>query len=171
MIDRGALVVAIPTGGSTYRGVNRPPLDGQTFTGRRGKDLAQRYRDGLVAGEGVIEDLDEAIAVRDAAVKIGIAVEVIVFELPQEPRPKAGSLPIAPTPPVEGLAFLGYDAIEPLEPYWSPLAVATGSMGASHTNEHGLFVGRAEADSFKLTWSKTHPNDDALEVVRVWAAP
>lgn len=169
MIDRGALVVATPTGGSPYRGVNRPPLDGQRFTGRTGKELAQRYRSVIVAGEGVIEDLDEAIALRMAAVKIGVTVEVIVFELPQEPRPREGALPVASTPPAEGLELLGYDTIEPLEPFWSPLAVATGSMGNARTNEHGLFGGRAEADAFRTIWSKTHPNDEALEAVRVWA--
>jgi hypothetical protein len=165
MIDRGALVLA-PYPDGAYRGVHRAPLDAQHFTGRRGRDLAERYRDAIVAGDGVIEDLDEAIDLLAAGSKIGLeGLEVIVFEIPQEPAPAPRALPIAPTPPAEGLELLGYDVIEPLEPYWSPLATATPPCPV---NEHGLMVRRAEADAFVQQYNARPETEDPLVAVRVW---
>ena len=74
MIDRGALVLALQ---GTYRGLHRTPLDGMTFTGRKGRSLAERYTRAVIAGDGVLEDLDEAIALRDQARKLGLAVEIL----------------------------------------------------------------------------------------------
>jgi hypothetical protein len=168
MIDRGALVLA-PFAGAPYRGVYRPPLDAQHFTGRRGRDLARRYREALVAGEGVIEDLDEAVALRDAATRIGIVgLEVVVFEIPQEPAPSARALPIAPLPPAEGLVLLGYDVIEPIEPFWSPLATASPPCPV---NEHGLIARRADAEAFAQRENERGASEDVLVAVRVWALP
>ena len=165
MIDRGALVVA-RIEGETYRGVHRLALDAQPFTGKRGRELGQRYRDAIVAGDGVIEDLDEAIALCEAATKIGVEkLEVLVFEVPQEPAPRAGSLPIAAPQPAEGLVLLGWDAIEMLEPFWSP--VAAGKCEAAR-NEHGLMPDRAAADAFVSGWNRAHADEDPVVAVRVW---
>src|SRR5690242_153348 len=99
MIDRGALVLG-RLGTAPYRGVHRPALDAQQFTGRKGKELARRYAEVVVSGEGVIEDLDDAFSLLASAEKIGITgLEVIVFEVPQEPLPTGRSLPVAPVPP------------------------------------------------------------------------
>ena len=115
MIDRGALVLGPSPVAASYRGVHRPPLDAQAFTGRRGRELARRYADAVVAGDGVIEDLDDAITLRGEATAMGIAgLDVVVFELPQEPAPRPGAVPIAFEPPAEGLRLLGYDVIESL---------------------------------------------------------
>lgn len=165
MIDRGALVVTRPAG-AVYRGVHRASLDAAHFTGRKGKELAARYREWIVAGEGVLEDLDEAIELRDAAEKIGVTgLEVIVFEVPQEPPPPPRGLPIAPVPPAEGLILLGWDVIEVIEPFWSPLA----QPAATDLNEHRLFTDRASADAFAQNWNATHADEDPLVPVRVWA--
>src|SRR4051794_16033813 len=115
MLDRGALVLERAEG-RAYRGVHRRPLDAMPFTGRKGKTLARRYADAIVAGDGVLEDLDEALSMRDAAEAMGLhGLEVIVFEVPQEPLPGPRALPVAPTPPAEGLVLLGYDVIELIE--------------------------------------------------------
>jgi hypothetical protein len=165
MIDRGALVVTRPTG-AVYRGVHRASLDATHFTGRKGKELAARYREAIVAGEGVLEDLDEAIELRNAAEKIGIVgLEVIVFEVPQEPPPPPRGLPIAPVQPAEGLVLLGWDVIEVIEPFWSPLTQPAGTA----VNEHGLLADRATADGYARTWNAAHTDDDPLVAVRVWA--
>lgn len=163
MIDRGALVLART--GAAYRGPHRPALDAQPFTGRKGKALAERYRARLTDGEGVLEDLDDAIAMRDECARIGAGeLEVLVFEVPQEPAPTGRSLPIAPTPPAEGLAMLGYDVIELLEPYWSPLAGYAPDEG----NEFGLYRTRAEADAHASTHNAREDLEDPLVTVRVW---
>jgi hypothetical protein len=167
MIDRGALVLARdPT--RPYRGVNRPGLDAQAFTGRKGRDLAQRYRDAVIAGEGVLEDLDDAIELRDAAARLGLnTLEVIVFEVPQEPAPRTGGLAIAVNPPAEGLVLLGWDAIEMLEPFWSPLAHAATEVPR---NPHGLIAERADAEQFVRSWNERHADDDPVVAVRIWGA-
>ena len=167
MIDRGALVLARAAEPS-YRGVHRSALDSAAFTGRKGKDLAARYRDGVVAGEGVLEDLDEAIALRDVADKIGVTgLEVIVFEVPQEPMPVARGLPLAPVPPAEELILLGWDVIEVIEPFWSPLAQP--SEEAPAVNAHGLLADRATADAYARAWNAAHADEEPLVAVRVWA--
>jgi hypothetical protein len=166
MIDRGALVLEMPQGGA-YRGVNRPALDAQKFTGRKGRDLAQRYRDAIVAGDGVLEDLDDAIELRAAAEHIGVTgLEVIVFEVPQEPMPRPGALPIATNPPAEGLLLLGWDVIEVLEPFWSPLASPDAGRAV---NDHALFPDRTSADAFARTWNEAHADDEPVVAVRIWA--
>lgn len=165
MIDRGALVLS--RGAGRYRGVYRPALDARRFTGRRGKDLVRRYRQAIVAGEGVIEDLDEAIALVREAAKLGVTdLEVVVFEVPQEPPPARGALPIVPTPPAEGLVLLGYDVIELMEPFWSPLAQEQPLPGL---NAAGLFATRADAEAFAQAYNASPEHEEDLSPVRVWA--
>lgn len=164
MIDRGALVRA-PVEGSPYRGPHRPPLDAMRFTGRKGKELAREYQEAVGAAGGVLEDLDDAIAFTQRAQQMGfLQLEVIVFEVPQEPAPRAGTLPVAPTPPAEGLELLGWDVIELLEPWWSPLSKKDHTAA---TNSYGLFSTRKEAEDFCTEYNSKKP-DDELHTIRVW---
>ena len=164
MIDRGALVLGAAEG-STYGGLRRTPLDGLAFTGRKGKDLARRYADALVDGDGVLEDLDDAIAMRDAARQMGFAVDAVVFAVPQtawEPR----GLPVVEAPPADDLEFLGWDVIEPLEPWDSAIARTT----PPGVNEHGLLRDRAEAEALaaQRNANTEEPGDEPYVAARIW---
>lgn len=162
MIDRGALVLA-PLEGSSYKGLRRPPLDGLAFTGRKGKELARRYVDAVVVGDGVLEDLDEAIALRDAARQMGFEVDAVVFAVPQTPwSPRA--LPVVEEAPADDLDPLGWDVIEPLEPWDSPLA----SAPPAGVNEHGLLRDRAEAEALAARLNAEAPGDEPYVAARVW---
>ena len=82
MIDRGALVLAHAES-QRYRGARRASLDGMSLRGSGSGALKARYREAVVAGEGVVEDLDEAIDMADHARRLGATVDVVVFEVPQ----------------------------------------------------------------------------------------
>lgn len=162
MIDRGALIVARVEG--AYRGVHRPSLDAVCPAGKAGAGLKRRYVDAVVAGDGVLEDLDEAAELLDAARAIRLGdVDLVVFEVPQEPA-AAGALPVASPPPAEGLALLGWDVFEPLEPWWS--AISKGREGCA-LNAHGLFDRRADAERLAAALN-TDDAEDHVVVGRVW---
>ncbi len=169
MIDRGALVLA-RRGTGAYRGTRRTPLDGMAFTGRTGKQLGRRYTDAVVAGDGVMEDLDEALAVRDEARRLGLDVEAVVFEVPQTPFVPAGPgrLPLVDAPPAEGLELLGWDVIEPIEPWDSPLA---GLPPPVAINVHGLLSTRDEAEVLAAALNAAGGSDEPWVTARIWAAP
>lgn len=154
MIDRGALVLARAQPGA-YRGVQREALDASAAVP---EPVRARYREGLLDGESVLEDLDEALAL---CAESGGGFEVVIFEVPQEP---GGLLALAPEAPAEGLALLGYDVVELLEPWWS--AVRAGKAEGAR-NEHGLLARRAEAEREAQRLSEGE--DEALHAVRVWA--
>ncbi|MFO0608162.1 MAG: hypothetical protein U0324_33665 [Polyangiales bacterium] len=164
MIDRGALVLA-PTEGTPYAGLRRKPLDGLAWTGRKGKDLARSYAQRIVEGDGVLDDLDDAIALRDAARAMGFAdVDVVVFAVPQTPwNPKA--LPVAEDPPAEDLEFLGWDVVEPMEPWDSPLAKAGHGEAV---NARGLLADRSAAERLAARVEAETPGDEPWVAVRVW---
>lgn len=164
MIDRGALVLAAPERGA-YRGLRRRPLDGLAFTGRKGRDLARRYAQAVVEGEGVLEDLDEAIALRAEALKMGFRdVDVVVFAVPQTPwNPKA--LAVVEPAPAEDLEFLGWDVIEPIEPWDSPLAAESPPVPV---NAFGLLDDRAGAEALAERTNATAPGDEPFVAARVW---
>lgn len=164
MIDRGALVLA-PTEGSVYQGLRRRPLDGLAWTGRKGKDLARSYAQRVVEGDGVLDDLDDAIAMRDAARAMGFAgVDVVVFAVPQVPwSPRA--LPVVEEAPAEDLEFLGWDVVEPMEPWDSPLA-REGHGEA--VNARGLLDERGAAERLAAKVEAETPGDEPWVAVRVW---
>lgn len=165
MIDRGALVLA-RTAHETYRGPHRTPLDGLEFTGRKGKDLARRYAVAVVEGEGVLEDLDEAVSLLHEARALNVGpIEAIVFEVPQTPMGR-GVLPVHEPPPADDLTFLGWDVIEPMEPYFSPLAA--GSAGHK-VNDHGLLATRAEAESLAAKMTAGSDDETPYVACRVWS--
>lgn len=167
MIDRGALVLG-PFAAGPYRGVHRPPLDAQNLPGPSGRDLRRAYAAAIVEGDGVIEDLDQALAFQQQAERIGMrGLDVVVFERPSEPPPGGRILPIAVVPPAEGLHLLGYDVIEPIEPYWSPLAVACPPIPV---NEYGLLATRADAERWARELNEQQTYDEPLVAVRVWIA-
>lgn len=164
MIDRGALVLSRAPN-ERYRGAHRTPLDGMQFTGRKGRDLGRRYASAVVAGDGVLEDLDEAIAFMHEARELGLgALEVIVFEVPQTPFVRH-SLPVIEAPPAEDLALLGWDVIEPIEPYFSPLS--SGDAGQK-PNDYGLLATRAEAEALAASLNRESPGDEDYVAARVW---
>lgn len=165
MIDRGALVLA-PRAGSLYRGLYRTPLDGVTFSDRRGRDVARRYAELLVEGEGVIEDLDDALALRSEAGRHGAeALDVVVFAVPQTPWVPKG-LPVVEAPPADDLEPLGWDVVEPLEPWFSPLATAASEN--LPLNAHGLFEDRNGAERHAAHCNETDAPEDPYVAVRVW---
>jgi hypothetical protein len=165
MIDRGALILG-PHPSGRYRGVHRTPLDGQRFTGRKGRALAKRYADALVAGEGVIEDLDDAMQMLAGAAKMGIEdLEVVVFEVPHEPTPTNPALALVPNAPAEGLVLLGHDVFEPIEPYASPLACEAPDC---RVNDAGLIDRRADAEAYARAATARGGFDEALVVARIW---
>ena len=69
--------------------------------------------------------------------------------------------------PAEGLTLLGWDVLEPIEPFWSPLAAE--ELHAAGLNAHGLFDTRAAAESFAAagTWDV----DEPLVAARIWLCP
>ncbi len=163
MIDRGALIVeGRPHGG--YRGVHRTALDA-LLREKKQKSLVEKYREALIEGEGVLTDLDEAIELLVEAQERKAIVELIVFEVPQEPAAARGSLPMALEPPAENLTLLGYDIIELIEPYCSPLS---SMPGGDELNEHGLLPSRASADGLALSFNNHPEVEDPLHPVRVW---
>lgn len=164
MIDRGALVLA-PSEKGPYRGVHRRPLDGLAFTGRKGKELARRYAAHIVEGEGVLDDLDDAIALRDEAARMGFHdLDVVVFVVPQTPwNPRA--LGLVEEPPADDLVAVGWDVIEPIEPWHSPLAMGTPPVAV---NAAGLCETRAEAEALAARVNEESPGDEAYVAVRVW---
>ena len=164
MIDRGALVLA-PKAGLAYRGVNRTPLDGLAYTGRKGKELARRYAAHIVEGDGVLEDLDDAISMREEAKRMGFTdLDVVVFVVPQTPwAPK--SLPVLEAPPAEDLEPLGWDVFEPLEPWCSPLAVETPP---SAVNSYGLLDDRGAAETLAAKLNDESPGDEPYVTALVW---
>lgn len=164
MIDRGALVLALYEKGS-YRGVHRKPLDGLAFTGRKGKELARRYAAHLVEGDGVLDDLDDAIALRDEATRMGFRdLDVVVFAVPQTPW-NARALPLADDAPADDLEPLGWDVIEPIEPWHSPLAAASAPVAV---NTFGLCETRGEAETLAARINAESPGDEAYVTARVW---
>jgi len=163
MIDRGALILA-PREGSAYRGMFRPTLDGLHLTGKKARAMGKAYTDAIVAGEGALDDLDQAISLCFQATKMGISVEVIVFEVPQDTwDPK--KLPILFNPPSEGLHLLGYDIVEGIEPYFSLLTQTVQFP----LNEHGLLTQRAEAEQIAKTYNEKDNLEDSVFVTRIWA--
>lgn len=167
MIDRGALVVEAVLEGA-YRGVCRPALDAWRWRKGKGRLLSERYRDSVVDGEGVIEDLDEAMALRDEAIKLGHpGVDVVVFEVPGGPW-VPGSLPVAADPPADGLTLLGWDVFELMEPWWSPLGKGADDVDRSQLNANGLFPGRGAAEEYIARYSLKHPDEEPLAAARIW---
>jgi hypothetical protein len=165
MIDRGALVLAREPIGS-YRGVHRPALDALAREKRFNK-LRERYRAAILEGDSVIDDLDEALAIAALAREGGLAVDVVVFEVPQEPAPAKGALPIAPTPPADDVDFVGWDVIELLEP-WCSVLVLRGTTLAR--NEHGLVARRSDAEALAAEHNARPDTEDPVHAVRVWLA-
>lgn len=163
MIDRGALIVERRRNGG-YRGVQRAPLDA-LCPDKKQKKLRDDYRALIVEGDGVLTDLDEAIALLKQAIERKIDVELIVFEVPQEAMPTRTALPLALEPPADNLVLLGYDVIELLEPYCSQLAI---SPGADELNEHGLLPTRGGAEGLAKTFNAQPEIEDPLHAVRVW---
>ncbi|TAK26518.1 MAG: hypothetical protein EPO40_20705 [Myxococcaceae bacterium] len=169
MIDRGALVLEAALQEGAYRGVCRPALDNWKWNHRgKGRALNERYRDNVLEGDGVIEDLDEALALRDEAHKLGHpGVDVIVFEVPNGPW-VPGSLPVATTPPAEGMVLLGWDAFELMEPWWSPLGKGADDIDRSQLNANGLFPGRGAAEEYAARYAGLHPDEEPLVAARIW---
>jgi hypothetical protein len=163
LIDRGALLVQIVAEGS-YRGVQRSPLDA-FVTGKQLRALREQYRAAIVDGEGVLTDLDEAVAMLSQARASGTPVELIVFEQPQEPLASRTSLPLAIDPPAENLVLLGYDVIELIEPFCSAIAQLPGG---DELNENGLLPSRSAADGLATTLNAQPDLEDPYFAVRVW---
>jgi|LNFM01.1.fsa_nt_gb hypothetical protein len=163
MIDRGALVLAIEPAHS-YRGVHRPALDA-VASARRFASLRARYREALMSGDSVIDDLDVAQALAEEARRGGLAVEVVVFEVPQESPPTKGALVIAPTPPADELELAGYDVIELLEPWCSVLVVRGTSL---ERNARGLIARRSDAEALAAEHNAREDTEDPVRAVRVW---
>ncbi|MBL8681283.1 MAG: hypothetical protein JNK05_19045 [Myxococcales bacterium] len=165
MIDRGALVLAVEPA-HTYRGVHRPALDA-VATAKRFSALRARYREALLNGDSVIDDLDVAHSLANEARAAGLAVEVVVFEVPQEPAPQKGVLPIAPSPPADELALAGYDVIELLEPWCSALVLRGTTL---ERNARGLLSRRADAEVLAAEHNAREDTEDPVRAVRVWLA-
>jgi hypothetical protein len=168
VIDRGALVLESPVAGA-YRGVCRRPLDAWIWRHKgKGRVLNERYRDSVVDGDGVIEDLDEALALRDEALKLGHpGVDVVVFEVPNGPW-VPGSLPVATEAPAEGLVLLGWDVFELMEPWWSPLGKNADDVDPAKLNANGLFPGRAAAEEYVARYTERCPDEEPLLAARIW---
>lgn len=168
MIDRGALVLATGLEGA-YRGVCRPALDAWTWRHKgKGRLLSDRYRDHVLDGEGVIEDLDEALSLREEALRLGHpGVDVIVFEVPNGPW-VPGALPVATDPPAEGLVLLGWDAFELMEPWWSPLGKGADDVDRAALNTNGLFPGRGAAEEYIARYTARCPDEEPLVAARIW---
>lgn len=164
MIDRGALLLL--RGDGTYRGTWRAALDvGASTASPKLRAVMTAYREALVEGDGVLEDLDEAVALRDRARTAGLAdVELVVFEVPQPPPP--GALPVASDAPAEGLTFAGWDVIEPIEPYCSALRDAKDPLSR---NRFGLLDARATAESLARARNASG-DEDEVQAARIWLA-
>lgn len=167
MIDRGALVLEAVLAGA-YRGVCRPAVDAWAWRKGKGRLVSERYREGVMDGEGVIEDLDEALEIRDEANKLGHpGVEVMVFEVPNGPW-VPGSLPVATEAPAEGLRLLGWDVFELMEPWWSPLGKGADDVDRSRLNDSGLFAGRGAAEEYIARYVERCPDEEPLVAARIW---
>jgi hypothetical protein len=169
VIDRGALVLEAALTDGAYRGVCRPALDAWTWKHKgKGRQLSERYRENVLDGEGVIEDLDEALAMRDEALKLGHpGVDVVVFEVPNGPW-VPGALPVATEAPAEGLVLLGWDVFELMEPWWSPLGKGADDVDRSALNANGLYPGRAAAEAYIARYSERCPDEEPLVAARIW---
>jgi hypothetical protein len=164
MIDRGALVLA-PFVGGAYRGVYRTPLDGLAYTGRKGKELARRYAAHIVEGDGVLEDLDDAISLREEAKRMGFHdLDVVVFVVPQTPWNPKG-LSVLEEPPADDLEALGWDVFEPIEPWNSPLATEDPTWPV---NAFGLLEDRGAAETLAAKLNEESPGDEPYAAARVW---
>ena len=86
-----------------------------------------------------------------------------MFEVPQEAS-APGALPLAAAPPADGLALLGWDVFEPLEPWWS--AISKGREGCA-LNASGLFDRRADAERLAASLNDDDPEDHVV-AARVW---
>lgn len=164
MIDRGALLLLRVASG--YRGAWRPALDAHP---RRDdpalRGLVREYREGVVDGDGVLEDLDLALSILARAREAGVGdVELAVFEVPQPAAP--GALPLAPEAPAEGLTLAGWDVIELIEPYCSALRDATEPLPR---NDFGLLADRAGADALARARNAAEPEDEVY-AARIWLA-
>ena len=93
-------------------------------------------------------------------------IDVVVFEVPQEPAPRPGSLPIALARPAEDARLLGHDVVELMEPFWSVLAGDARDATAAPRNEHGLLARREDAEA--LARRASEGADEPLAAVRVW---
>ncbi len=177
MIDRGALLLrwnpAVP-----YRGLHRTPLDGAPAPDARVARLYARYREALASGDGVLEDLDDALTMRLQAERAGARdVEVIVFEVPQERAQRPGALPIATAAPAAELELLGYDVCELMEPWWSCVRAGACEDGGTNTmqsassvNAHGLLESRQQAERCAAAWNARAETDEQVSAVRVYRA-
>lgn len=164
MIDRGALLLL--RGDASYRGTWRPALDHDAPHAPAAlRAVIADYREAIVEGEGVLEDLDDAVGLRDRARAAGLSrVELVVFEVPQPPPP--GALPVASEVPAEGLTFAGWDVIEPIEPWASILRDAPISLPR---NAFGLLDARADAESLARAHNASGAEDEVL-AARIWLA-
>jgi hypothetical protein len=123
------------------------------------------YREALVEGEGVLEDLDEATALLAQAREAGATeAELVVFEIPQPPTP--GSLPLLSDVPAEGLTLAGWDVIEGIEPFCSALRDAPDPL---RRNAFGLLELRADAESLARARNEAGVEDE-LHAARIWLA-
>lgn len=162
MIDRGALLLLRVASG--YRGAWRPTLDAHPRRDEAAmRELVREYREAVVDGDGVLEDLDLALSILARAREAGVDdVELAVFEVPQPAAP--GALPLASEVPAEGLTLAGWDVIEVIEPYCSALRDATEPLSR---NDFGLFTDRASADAFARARNAAEPEDE-LHAARIW---
>ena len=164
MIDRGALLLL--RGDGAYRGTWRRALDAHRDARSAAlRPLVSAYREALLEGEGVLEDLDLAMEVLQGAKRAGVTeVELVVFEVPQPAPP--GALPLAVEPPAEGLTLVGWDVIELIEPFCSALRDAQEPL---RRNEFGLLSERAEAESLARARNAEEPEDEVC-AARIWLA-
>lgn len=162
MIDRGALLLLRDPSG--YRGTWRPSLDAHPRAREPAlRRLVRGYRDAVVEGDGVLEDLDAALSLLQQSRELGLdELELIVFEAPQPSLP--GALPLATEAPAEGLRLAGWDVIELLEPYCSALRDAPNSL---QRNEFGLLAERSAAEALARELNAREP-DDELHPARIW---
>lgn len=162
MIDRGALIVV--RGSAAYRGTWRPALDAHPRAKEPAlREVVRAYRDALLDGEGVLEDLDLATDLLQRTHDAGITdLEIMIFEVPQ-PSP-AGALPLAVEPPAEGFSLAGWDVIELIEPFCSVLRDAREALPR---NDLGLLPDRASAESLARAHNAAEPDDEAV-AARIW---
>lgn len=162
MIDRGALILR--QGDGPYRGTWRPALDAHPLARAPAMhDVAQAYREAIVDGEGVLDDLDLATELLRRARDAGAEdLELVIFEVPQPPPP--GALPLAVEAPAEGLRLAGWDVIELIEPFCSALRDAQEALAR---NEFGLIGDRSQAEALARARNDAGAEDE-LYAARIW---
>jgi hypothetical protein len=112
--------------------------------------------------------LPVAVAMRDEALRLRHpGLDVVVFEVPQGDW-IPGALPLASDPPADGLTLTGWDVIELVEPFWSPLAKPALDSANEPRNDAGLFETRAAAERFAQAYNAAHPDDEPLAAARIW---